>query len=70
MMMHLWHVGRDSAERNPERNTRNLLEALFTSGKYVALGVLFLLFLLLGQAMVHHRFTDGGWVNRNGTVRP
>ena len=70
MTMHLWPAGRHDAERNSERNRHSLLDAVFTSGKYVALGLLFLLFLLLGQAMVHHRYTDGGWVNRHGTVRP
>lgn len=47
-----------------------MVDAVFASAKYAALGVLFLLFLWLAQQMMHHRFDEGGWVNRNGTVRP
>jgi hypothetical protein len=32
--------------------------------------VLTVIFFLLAQSMVHHRFHQGGWVNRNGRVVP
>ena len=69
MTMHLWPASQHNPDK-PARHTQRFLDALFVSAKYVALGVLFLMFLLLGQEMVHHRFSEGGWVNRHGTVRP
>ena len=68
--MHSWEADRHTAEGKSESFTVRFLDAVLASGKYVALGILFLLFLLLGQDMIHHRFTEGGWVNRHGTVRP
>jgi hypothetical protein len=32
--------------------------------------VLTVIFFLLAQSMVRHRFHEGGWVNRNGRVVP
>jgi hypothetical protein len=39
-------------------------------GGFLFLVVLGVIFFLLAQSMVHHRFFRGGWVNRNGVVRP
>jgi hypothetical protein len=32
--------------------------------------VLTFIFFLLAQSMVRHRFHEGGWVNRNGSIVP
>ena len=39
-------------------------------GSLVFIVALAVVFFLLGQSMVHHRFFRGGWVNRYGVVRP
>jgi hypothetical protein len=42
----------------------------FGIGKFLFIVVLAVIFFLLAQSMVHHRFFRGGWVNRNGSLRP
>jgi len=42
----------------------------FGIGRFLFVVILVVLFLLLGQSMVRHRFFRGGWVNRNGSLRP
>jgi hypothetical protein len=39
-------------------------------GKFLFIVVLVVLFLLLAQSMVHHRFFRGGSQDRNGSVSP
>jgi hypothetical protein len=39
-------------------------------GKFMFIALLFLLFLWLAHSMAEHRFFEGGWYNRNGTIRP
>jgi hypothetical protein len=39
-------------------------------GKFLFVVVLAVLFFLLAHNMVRHRFFRGGWVNRNGSLRP
>jgi hypothetical protein len=41
---------------------------LFQIGRVMLVGVLFLLFFLLAQDMVRHRFFQGGEFGRNGHV--
>jgi hypothetical protein len=36
--------------------------------KFLFIAILTLLFYLLAQSMVHHRFFRGGWMNNNGSV--
>ena len=50
-----------SAERRPHRV--GIVGLLF-------IVVLAAVIFLLAQSMVHYRFFRGGWVNRNGVVRP
>jgi hypothetical protein len=42
----------------------------FGVGKFLFIVVLAVIFFLLAQSMVHHRFFRGGWVNRNGSLGP
>ena len=42
----------------------------FEIGRVLFLIALAAALYLLGQGMVHHRFFRGGWVDRNGTLRP
>jgi len=42
----------------------------FGIGTFLFIGILAVIFFLLGQSMVRHRFFRGGWINRNGTMRP
>jgi hypothetical protein len=42
----------------------------FGIGRLLFVVILVVLFLLLGQSMVRHRFFRGGWVYRNGSIRP
>jgi hypothetical protein len=42
----------------------------FGIGKIIFVIVLAVIFFLLAQSMVHHRFFRGGWVNRNGSLQP
>jgi hypothetical protein len=42
----------------------------FGIGKFLFVVVLAVIFLLLAQSMVRHRFFRGGWVNRHGSLRP
>jgi hypothetical protein len=42
----------------------------FGIGKFLFIVVLAVIFFLLAQSMVHHRFFRGGWGNRNGSLRP
>jgi hypothetical protein len=37
-------------------------------GAFLAIIVLTFIFFLLAQSMVRHRFHEGGWVNRNGSI--
>ncbi len=39
-------------------------------GRFLFVVALVIIFFLLGQSMVHHRFCRGGWVDQNGTLRP
>ena len=39
-------------------------------GRFLLVVALVVIFFLLGQSMVRHRFFRGGWVNRHGTLRP
>jgi hypothetical protein len=39
-------------------------------GKFLLIVALAVIFFLLAQSMVHHRFFRGGWVNRNGSLHP
>jgi hypothetical protein len=39
-------------------------------GKVLFVIVLVILFLLLAQSMVKHRFFRGGWQERNGAILP
>jgi hypothetical protein len=39
-------------------------------GKFLFVIVLVVLFLLLAQSMVHHRFFRGGWQEHNDAVNP
>jgi len=43
---------------------------LYRIGSVLLFAVLVLLLFWLAEAMLHHRFFEGGWVNRNGTIRP
>jgi hypothetical protein len=43
---------------------------LFEAGRVVLIALLFLFFFYVAHSMVAHRFFDGGWYNRNGTIRP
>ena len=70
MTIRFWPAVRHNTQSKTHRHLPRLVDTLYASGKYIALGVLFLLFLLLGQEMVQHRYSEGGWVNRHGTVRP
>jgi hypothetical protein len=38
--------------------------------KFLFIAILTLLFYLLAQSMVHHRFFRGGWMNNNTSTRP
>jgi len=38
--------------------------------KFLFIAILTLLFYLLAQSMVNHRFFRGGWMNHNGSVGP
>ncbi len=42
----------------------------FGVGKFLIIVVLAIIFFLLAQSMVRHRFHAGGRFNRNGTIRP
>jgi hypothetical protein len=42
----------------------------FGIGKFLFVVVLAVIFFLLFQSMVRHRFFGGGWVNRNGSLGP
>jgi hypothetical protein len=42
----------------------------FGTGKFLFVVVLAVIFFLLAQRMVRHRFLEGGRVNRNGTLGP
>jgi hypothetical protein len=42
----------------------------FGIGKFLFVVVLAVIFFLLFQSMVRHRFFRGGWVNRNGSLGP
>ena len=42
----------------------------FGIGKLLFALALVIIFFLLLQSMVHHRFFRGGWVNRHGTIVP
>ena len=42
----------------------------FGIGSMIFVIVLVVIFFLLAQSMVHHRFFRGGWVNRNGSLQP
>ena len=42
----------------------------FGIGSLVIIVVLGVIFFLLGQSMVRHRFFRGGRINPNGTLRP
>jgi hypothetical protein len=37
-------------------------------GKFLFIVALVIIFYLLGQSMVHHRFFQGGRVHRNGSI--
>ncbi len=43
---------------------------LINIGKFMLIAILFLLFFWLAHSMAEHRFFEGGWYNRNGTIRP
>ncbi len=38
--------------------------------KFLLLAILVILIFLLGQAMVNHRFFQGGWVNQRDVLKP
>jgi hypothetical protein len=42
----------------------------FGIGTFLFIVALAVIFFLLAQSMVHHRFFRGGWVDRNGSLRP
>ena len=42
----------------------------FGIGSFVFIVVLAVIFFLLGQSMVRHRFFRGGRIDRNGALRP
>ena len=42
----------------------------FGIGKFLFVVLLAVIFFLLVNRMVHHRFFRGGWVNRHGTIVP
>jgi len=42
----------------------------FRIGQFLFFVVLAVVFFLLAQSMVHHRFHRGGWLNQNDTLRP
>jgi hypothetical protein len=42
----------------------------FGIGSLVFVVVLVVVFFMLGQSMVRHRFFRGGWMTRNGVLRP
>jgi hypothetical protein len=42
----------------------------FGIGKFLFVVLLAVIFFLLGQSMVRHRFFRGGRVNRNGSLGP
>ena len=59
----------DSAEDGTQKPHHfDVEELLFRAGRIVLVAALFVLILLLGQSMVHHRFFRGGHFNRNGTL--
>jgi hypothetical protein len=43
-------------------------EFMFRIGKVMFVAVLFILIFLLGEAMVHRRFLQGGRYHQNGSV--
>jgi uncharacterized membrane protein YcjF (UPF0283 family) len=43
---------------------------LFRIGQLLFFVILAVVFFLLAQSMVHHRFHRGGWLNQNDTLRP
>jgi len=42
----------------------------FGIGSLVFVVVLAVFFFMLGQSMVRHRFSRGGWINQYGVLRP
>ena len=45
-------------------------KAWCTIVRFLFIVALIVLFFLLGQSMVRHRFFRGGWVNQHGTIQP
>jgi ABC-type microcin C transport system permease subunit YejE len=39
-------------------------------GKFLLLAIMTIMFFLLAQSMVRHRFHRGGWVNKHDTLKP
>lgn len=65
-------LGPAGAHNHGVRPTKQILRfrgLIFAFARFVAVGVLFLLFFLLAEALTHHRFSEGGWVH-NGRVHP
>jgi hypothetical protein len=59
----------DSADRSGRRQGKFAIgEFLYRVGKVLLVAVLFVLFFLLGQSMVRHRFFQGGRYHANGSV--
>jgi hypothetical protein len=59
----------DSADRGVRRYLGlSIGELLYRVGKVLLVAVLFVLFFLLGQAMVRNRFFQGGRYHANGSV--
>ena len=42
----------------------------FNIVRFLVIVAMVVMFFLLAQSMVHHRFFRGGWVDRNGRLRP
>jgi hypothetical protein len=59
----------NSADRSERRRGKFAIgEFLYQLGKVFLVAVMFVLFFLLGQAMVRHRFFQGGRYHANGSV--
>lgn len=59
----------DSTDRGRRKARRFVVgEFFFRFGKIMFVGVLVVLIFVLGEAMVHHRFFQGGRYHENGSV--
>lgn len=59
----------NSARREEHKSHRHDRgDLVYHVGRVVLVGLLFVMFLLLGQSMVQHRFFEGGRYHANGSV--